>query len=249
MELDWSTFLLEILNFLVLLWILKRFLYKPVLETIAKRQAGIAQTLASAQAIRTEAEALQTQYESRLGQWSAERESAREGLRREIALERERLLAAVEQELERDREKARVLEEKLRADHLRQYQEVALAQGTRFVARLLADLADPELSLRLFDLALRQLDSLPEERLNAIRLACEEAPEQAEAVTAYPLDAERRQMLADKLGGLVGMPVACRYAEDADLLAGLRVTLGPWVFQANLQDEMKGFAASAHEPD
>ncbi len=249
MELDWSTFLLEILNFLVLLWILKRFLYRPVLDTIAKRQAGIAQTLAAAQAAKAEAEALQTQYESRLGQWSAEREAAREGLRRDIAVERERLLAAVEQELERERERARAVEEKLRADHLRKYQEAALEQGTRFAARLLAELAGPELDLRLFDLALRQLDNLPTERLDAIRLACEEAPEEAEAVTAYPLDPQRRRMLVDKLGGLSEMPVACRFSEDAGLLAGLRVTLGPWVFQANLQDELKSFAAAAHEPD
>lgn len=249
MELNGSTFLLEILNFLVLMWILKRFLYKPVLETIARRRAEVERTLSSARAAQAEAAALQIEYDSRLGQWSVEREAAREGLRREIAEERQRLLAAVEQELEREREKARVLDEKHRADALRKYEALALAQGTRFVTRLLASLAGPELDIRLFDLALRQWDTLPEERLNAIRLACEETPEEAEVVTAYPLDAGRRRLLQEKLGSLSGMPVVCHFAEEAALLAGLRVTLGPWVFQANLQDELKSFAASAHESD
>jgi len=249
MEINWSTFLLEILNFLVLLWILKRFLYQPVLDTLAKRRAGVEQTLASAQAAKAEAEALQAQYENRLVQWNAEREAAREGLRREIAEERGRRHAALEQELEREREKARVLDEKQRADSLRKYQETALAQGERFVARLLSGFAGPELESRLFDLALSQLDGLPGERLDAIRLACEEAPEAAEASTAYPLDAASRNRLSDKLSGLLGLPVACHFKEDRSLLAGLHVTLGPWVFQANLRDEIKGFAASAHEPD
>ena len=31
MAFDWTTFGLEIINFLALLWILKRFLYRPVL--------------------------------------------------------------------------------------------------------------------------------------------------------------------------------------------------------------------------
>jgi F-type H+-transporting ATPase subunit b len=248
-ELNWSTFLLEILNFLVLLWILKHFLYQPVLDTIAKRRAGIEQTLANAQAIRTEADAMQSQYETRLNQWNEEREAARETLRQEIAEERERLLAALEDELERGREKARVLDEKLREDALRKYQETSLELGARFVARLLSELAGPDLESRLFDLALRQLDSLPEARINAIRLACEETPEEAEIATAYPLDAQHRRRLAEKLGRLLGMPVTCRFVEDSQLMAGLCITLGPWVFHANLQEELKSFASSAHEPN
>ncbi|MFM8331458.1 MAG: F0F1 ATP synthase subunit B, partial [Candidatus Methylumidiphilus sp.] len=94
-EINPSTFLLEILNFLVLLWILKRFLYRPVLDTVARRQAAIAQTLAAAQTMQTEAQALQAQYENRLSQWGAERDAARASLRQEIAVERERLRAAL----------------------------------------------------------------------------------------------------------------------------------------------------------
>ena len=39
MELDWTTFILEIINFLVLVWILHRFLYQPVMNVIAQRRA------------------------------------------------------------------------------------------------------------------------------------------------------------------------------------------------------------------
>ncbi len=39
MELNWSTLLLEIVNFLVLVWILKRFLYRPVLQVIEERRS------------------------------------------------------------------------------------------------------------------------------------------------------------------------------------------------------------------
>ena len=51
MELNWSTFVLEILNFLVLVWILKRFLYKPVLAVIARRREGIEKSLAEARSL------------------------------------------------------------------------------------------------------------------------------------------------------------------------------------------------------
>ncbi len=246
MELNWSTFSLEILNFLVLLWMLKRFLYQPVLDTIAKRRADIEQTLSKAQAVRIEAEVLQNQFESRLNQWAEEREVAREALRREIAEERERQCLALDDELKRGREKARVLDEKQRFDELRRCQEAGLELGARFVARMLTDLAGPEVDLRLFELALRELESLPAERLKAIRQASEATPEEAEVVTAYPLLEPNRRRLAEKLGGVLEMPVPCHFVEDSLLLAGLRITLGAWVFHANLQDELKSFAISAH---
>jgi F-type H+-transporting ATPase subunit b len=240
-ELNWSTFLLEILNFLVLVWILKRFLYNPVLDTLARRKAAVEKNLSDAKALHDEAEALNVRYENRLSRWEAEKEAAKEGLRREIAGERERQLDLLEDELEREREKARALEAKRQADCLRKDQEMCLEQGARFVSRLLSEVAGPELETRLFDLALSQLETLPETRLNLIRLALEETPETAEAVTAYPLDSARRQRLAEKLGEVLGLAVSCRFVEYPALLAGVRVTLGPWVFHANLSDELKSF--------
>lgn len=247
LELNWSTFLLEIVNFFVLLWILKHFLYRPILETIAKRRGDIEASLASAQQIRAEAESVQTQYESRLRQWNAERESAREALRIEMDGERRRLREALQQELALEREKAKVLEEKLHSDALRQYQETSLALGASFVSRLLTELAGPALETRLFDLAMKQLDGLSKAQLNAIRLACEATPEEAEVATAYPLSPTQRRQLEETLGNVLGLPVACRFVEFAELLAGLRITLGPWVFDANLQAELKSFAQAAHD--
>ena len=57
MELSWSTFALEIVNFLVLVWILKHFLYKPVMDVIARRRADIESTLADAKTAQDEADA------------------------------------------------------------------------------------------------------------------------------------------------------------------------------------------------
>ena len=48
MEWNWSTFVLEMINFLVLVWILKHFFYRPVLGVIERRQKSIDQTVEAA---------------------------------------------------------------------------------------------------------------------------------------------------------------------------------------------------------
>ena len=66
MEVDWTTFALEIINFLILVWILKRFFYHPVLDVIARRRAGIEKEMADAKAVEEKARVLEQQYENRL---------------------------------------------------------------------------------------------------------------------------------------------------------------------------------------
>ncbi|MCS6896917.1 MAG: hypothetical protein NZM29_03005, partial [Nitrospira sp.] len=51
------------------------------------------------------------------------------------------------------------------------------------------------------------------------------------------------------LGELTERPVVCLWTEDASLIAGVQVSLGPWVFAANLRDELKAFAESAYAAD
>ena len=115
MELSWSTFLLEIINFLVLVWILKRFLYRPVLDVIARRRAGIEGQLADARQLHDEAEALKAEYENRLAERDRERQQARDVLARELDEERARQLAALQAELVQEREKAEVADSRRRA--------------------------------------------------------------------------------------------------------------------------------------
>lgn len=247
MELNATTFFLEIVNFLVLIWILQRFLYKPVQDVVARRQAAIARTVSDAEAARLEAEALQERYRSRLDEWQHEKQAARLELKSELDGERTQALAAIERELAAERERAEALEEQRRADCVREYQRLGLLQGGRFAAALLGELSGPDLELRLLHLALDRLANLPETTVDGIRLACETSPEEAAVATAYALPDELRSELRRRLSAVLGMAVACRFREDPTLLAGLSVTLGPWVFHANLRDELKAFVDAASD--
>ena len=151
MEMSWSTFILEIFNFLILVWILKHFLYKPVLGVIERRQSGIRQTLADAEAMRAEAQELQERNEGRLAEWDLERQQAREALASELEDERARKMAKLEADIEQERLKARVTGERQQADTIRRIEEAALGQGARFAARLLEQAAGPELQARLVE--------------------------------------------------------------------------------------------------
>lgn len=242
MELSWSTFLLEIINFLVLVWILKRFLYKPVLDVIARRRAGIEKTLAEASDMQTNAENMKKQHESRLKEWSQERQQQRQALALELDSERASKMEELHATLDKERQKARVSEERRQAEGRREIEQAALDQGARFAGRLLGMASGPELETRLVDMVIDELGQLPDERITALRSSYGEAPASIAVASAYPLAEKQRQRLEQALAIVTNAPAAVDYQQDSELLAGVRITVGAWVLGANIHDELQGFS-------
>jgi F-type H+-transporting ATPase subunit b len=244
-ELNWTTFILELINFVVLIWILNRFLYRPVMNVIAQRKAAIQKTLSEAETTRNDAQALQSQYENRLTEWEQERDKARTQLRDEINAERSRLLDHLRAELDQEREKAVAVEQRRLKDFAQQAEATALAQGGAFASRLLSRLGGPELERKIIDMVREDFPNLPHDQLQAIRVTSVTIGLPMKITSAYPIDTARREVLSDACRMLAGRDVACEFLEDTALIAGVRISFGSWVLRANVQDEMSFFAASS----
>ena len=247
MELSWSTFLLEIINFLVLVWLLKRFLYRPVQDMIAQRQSGIAQQLAAAQQQQEEAQRLRAQYEHRLAAWEQERRQARETLSQELNEQRTVQLAALQAELAQAQEKAQVSTAHRQAEMQHELELQALQQGAQFASRLLAETAGPQLEERLLERLLEDLATLPDDRVNALRGNWGNHPANITVTTAYPLADEQRRRLEERLQQLTGQTLPVDYRQDSGLVAGIRITIGAWALHASVRDDLQDLAAFAHD--
>lgn len=245
MEANWTTFLLEAVNFLVLVWILKHFLYKPVLGVIERRRAAIEAALEEARKRQADAEALDQQSRDRLEQLDRDREAALDALDKEIAAERARRTDELLAKLEAERERARVLGERRTAEEERRREGRAVAAGVAFTARLLSRVAGPEVEGRLVDMAVEDLKGLSKERADDLRDAVP-AGTTAVVTTALPLADARRKALTGALEQLLqGAALTWEFGEDPEVVAGVRVSLGPWVLKASLADELEFFAGGA----
>jgi len=247
MELSWSTFVLEIINFLILIWILNRFLFGPVMKIINQRRAGIEKEMDDAKGLRQEAETLRKQYEHRLSDWEIEQRKSRDNLDQELEQVRAKKLAQIDSELQQEREKSEVISQRHLQEATRRIEEVALSQAAQFASNLLGQAAGPEVETRLIDLALQELAALPENRINELRAMWTEAPAEIGVDSVYALSSSRQQQLQQTLHELTGLDVPVRFNRNAELIAGLQITIGPWVLRLNLRDELQSFAELAHD--
>jgi hypothetical protein len=74
MLIDWFTVGAQVVNFLILVWLLKRFLYKPILHAIDERERRIAKELADADTRKTEAEKERDKFQKRNDEFDEQRE-------------------------------------------------------------------------------------------------------------------------------------------------------------------------------
>jgi F-type H+-transporting ATPase subunit b len=245
--LNWSTFVLEIINFLILVWILKRFLYKPVLDVIRRRQVNIQKNLDDAQALQQQATIMEEKYKNRLTEWENERNVLYTELEEEIEAERQKRLAALHVSLEEEQKKSKQIEQR-KLEILRlNLEKNALAQGAQFSARLLSEAAGPELENNLLMFFLKELSSLSSKQLDMLHSSASNNTNKILVSSAYPIENDMRQILEDAIKNKLKLNVPIHYELNKELLAGIRIAMGAWVLQLNLRDELKSFAELAHE--
>jgi F-type H+-transporting ATPase subunit b len=150
--------IVQVVNFLILLVVLYRFVYRPLLGTLETRSSAIKQQLAEAQAAREAAQRQLAEFEAKLAASQAEAQALRDRALREAAELRERLTAEARQEAGRlvASAKAEIEQDvrRARADLRREVATLAVAIAERLIRKNV----QPEDQERLVQEALTRLD-------------------------------------------------------------------------------------------
>jgi F-type H+-transporting ATPase subunit b len=245
MHIDGLTFGFEIVNFLVLVWLLTRFLFRPVARALAGRRRLIDEAFAKAAAEQAAADAARREYEGRLEAWQREKAALRKDELALLDAERSKRLASLHAELDRERELAQSVAERRADDLRREYERAARTEAAGFAAQFLARLASPAMAKSLLRVACEDLLRLPEASAT-VADALRAAGRRVQLESAAPLDADELRELGDALARVAGGPVeiACAPAQPA-LVCGLRMTIGAVLLEANVRDELRFFFGGA----
>lgn len=220
MSIDWITVAAQIVNFLVLIWLLKRFLYRPILDGIDAREKEIAERMGEAERIRVAAEEAKAEFEASSGKLRAGREGVLEATRQAAEAERGTLLAEARERLASER--AALAEQ--RTEEARRYSEELHREGARALLSLtrkaLKDLADEELETRIVARASQRLIDIADE----LRRAGGESL-QAVAITHAPLPDPARERLASELAALIP-EISVSFRTDPAQAPGLVLRMG-----------------------
>lgn len=241
------TFLFEVLNFVVLVYVLKRLLYRPLHQAIDQRRALNAQAQAEAEQARQQAAALQQQLAAQLSALDQQRQDVLRQARDQAEAERKATLDEADRALQRRRKEA---EEQLahdRAEAVDSLRGELVASALKLAERFLGEAAGTTLQQQLAERLVAELERTSEDDRLRLRAGWS-ADEDALVESAAALSPETLQRLAAALAAIAGRTVELTVETHPTLTAGVRVRLGGHVWDATLTSGLDGAAAPATAP-
>lgn len=238
MQIDLWTLALQTLNAAVLLWILSRFLFKPVAAMMRARKDATDRLLADAEAARNAAEAAKADAESAAARLASERnatiaraeaeaEAARQAIVSRGAAEASALKAAAEAEIA-------ALRKSREADLRQEVAELAVEATARLLSRLPAPVSDAN----FIDGLDEGVGRLPEETRKSIGAGASRVLVRA----ASGLSSDEQAHLRDVLERSIGRSISPEVQRDPSLLAGLELQTDHAVVRNNFRADLDRIA-------
>jgi F-type H+-transporting ATPase subunit b len=222
MRIDWWTLALQTVNILVLIWILSRFFFRPIMDIVAKRQQEANKLLADAAGSREQAAQARAAVAKAAADIAGERERMLAEARDAAQIEKRDLLARSAAEIAKLREgaEAAIARERVAAETA--VVDYASTLSVEIARRLLARFQQRDLLTTFLDELGRELQALPAEIRESLASGAT-ADHPLEIVSAGPLSDQEAQQVRAVLKHVFGreLPVALR--SDPAIIDGIEL--------------------------
>ena len=236
MSIDWVTVLAQIANFLVLLWLLKRFLYRPILDGIDAREAEITQRMAAADQAKQDAKVAESQFIKQRAQLVSDQDILLEKALSATEDQRDGLLSDARNRLQQEQKDWRKHLEHERVAFNKRLQETGADALIKLTRKALTDLADEQLEDAIVRHVGKQLEPIAAELVQAAagNLKAQVSTRDAlSAATQALLQTEVQQWLPD---------VTLSFTTDAQQSPGLVMQVGGAQVSCTTDSYMDEFA-------
>ncbi|MEO6568077.1 MAG: F0F1 ATP synthase subunit B [Opitutaceae bacterium] len=244
---DWFTVGAQALNFVILVWLMKRFLYRPILNAIDAREARIASALADAGSKQAAAEKERGEFLRRNEEFEHKRAELLSQAVDEANAERQRLIEQARQAADALNAKRR---EAQRSEARNLNQAVSRrAQGEVFaIARkVLTDLATTSLEERLSDIFIRRLREMDVPTKERLADALKTASGPVLVRSAFELPSEQRTAIQEALDTTFSAEIHARFETAPDLVSGIEFTANGQKVSWNIADYLASLQKGVDE--
>lgn len=233
MQIDWFTFIAQIINFLILLVLLRKFLYGPVLNVMKKREDLVASKLEEARLKLMEAETKATDYQDKLNRLDERKEEWLEEAKQEVEAYKKELMQAARSEVERAEEKWMNALDSDRTLFLDDLEKRSLAKIIEIVETIVSELANRDLeeqAVNRFIEMLQQTDT----RHNA-DFARAAAEGKVEITTTFLMKESDQKRMLKLMQDIFPDEVTCHFNTDPELGFGIELRTNGWKMAWNLK--------------
>ncbi|MFK7818717.1 MAG: F0F1 ATP synthase subunit delta [Planctomycetaceae bacterium] len=235
MQIDWFTFVAQIINFGILVWLLNRFLYGPITEAIAARESAIAARMKAADDRFDDASSRQQEYERRNEKLDSEVQTLREQNHAACDQQRLEMLRDARESVDQQRIQWQNALETQQASAEREIKTETASKALDVARKALTELAGVDLDRQIATTLSSQLDEIDKATLADVRATMSSAPS-AVVTSANLLSAEVADEITRAIKRTFDSVSDVGFEQDSDLIGGIRIRLGAHELGWNIAD-------------
>ena len=240
MQIDWITVAAQIVNFLVLVWLLHRFLYGPVVKAMESREQRIAARLSEAEKREREAEHEAAEYRARQAELEHEKGRILAMAEEEADTTRRSLEEAVRQEAERLRKELADEIGNEKEAFIRDMRRRSAEHVLELARRVLSELSDSKLEEQMAAAFARQIQSIDADVRDRLVKASHDAGGKIVVRARVTLGADGRRQITRAVHESLSGAAEVNYEQNEDTTSGLELKAGSevltWTFASYLDE-------------
>ena len=216
------TIFAQILNFLILVALLRWVLYKPIFKVMNQRQKGLEERWQGAEQLQTEAQQALSDYQQQQQDLAHQRQALLAEVRAEAEQERQRQTIQIRQEAADQRADWQADLHQSQQAFLQSLRQQVMRQTTAIARRALADLANADLERQIVTVFCDHLRHLPPDQHQTL---AQSLAEPMAVRSSFGLSADLQQQVIDTLTTTFGNVPPVEFAIDPDLICGIELRL------------------------
>lgn len=224
MLIDWFTIIAQAINFIILVWLMKRYLYKPVLNAIDERENRIAGQLNEARTLKSEAQKEHETFQQKNLEFDRLQTTMLKKVEEDAGNERRKLFEEARKKVDdwtvSRRETLQNEIENLNRTMQRQIQDEVF----NIARKALHDLASADLEKQICNAFIRKLSEMNDQAKTALVTTLRTASEPAVVQSVFKLGDTQRERIQQALHEITATDVPIRFENNPHVIAGIELT-------------------------
>ncbi|MGK2860360.1 MAG: F0F1 ATP synthase subunit B family protein [Chitinophagaceae bacterium] len=224
MNINWFTVIAQVINFLILVWLLKRFLYKPILKAVDEREKKIAGQLKDAEDKKAIAQKEQDDFKNKNDAFDQQKKGLMDKAVAEIATERQKLLDEARSEANKLSANLEAAAKESQENLNREIVQKAQKEVFAITRKTLTDLASLSLEEQTVNIFIKRLNELKEDEKKKFIETFKSGSEPVLIRSAFELPDKQQTDIKKSVSEILRAETPFQFKTAPELISGIELT-------------------------
>jgi F-type H+-transporting ATPase subunit b len=247
MQINWFTVIAQIVNFLVLVWLMKKYLYKPILAAIDEREKKIASELADAKSKMVEAKKEQDEFRQKNDDFDKHKKKLMDQATSEAEEERQKLLDAAKKEAALVKQKLEAASKELQENLSSEISQKTQDEVFSITKKARSELASTDLEEQSVHGFIKKIKAISEKDKKQFIDAFHSDSAPVSVKSAFDLSEKEQKSITNAIAEVLGKDSKYEFKTDTKMIGGVELATNgyklSWSFSAYINSLEKSFAS------